>query len=217
MSHEFRKRAVSNKREASSNEPSSFDVDAWNRAQEEESSSSEHRFESLATPEAVSAIVAATKEFLVQSGLRVMATRKAEEIPMVSGQAEFKYSAHGSGSLAFQKVRIRGGEDVTVSLVWEEELLIGYGIAAAKKGKCEIEIIDVDCYSRRGAGLAGQVEISGQNFSIGVGHIVTLAMLEACASPFFVDATRSSSRYIFKSLGFVQDDSTDNPCILRMG
>ena len=106
--------------------------------------------------------------------------------------------------------------DITVALVWEEDVLVGYGIALSRSDACEIEIIDVDLYSRRQVGFGDEFQLSGQEFQVGVGHIVVCALLRRCPRPIRVDATNSSSRYIFKSLGFVHDAQSGNPCILKM-
>ena len=69
--------------------------------------------------------------------------------------------------------------------------------------------------STRRAGLSKEIEIENLSFEIGVGHLIVLRLLESCRTPIWTDATNEESRYIFKSLGFVHDEGTTNPCILR--
>ncbi len=129
----------------------------------------------------------------------------------------FKYSHPGrDGCLQAVAQRIRDGEHVVVVLVWEQDVLVGYGIAAEHSDCVEIEIIDVDFYSRRSAEFCDTVELYGETFQVGVGHVVVQKLIEDVARPINVDATTDGSRYIFKSLGFEHDPQTTNPCILKL-
>jgi hypothetical protein len=218
MKQNLRKQALIKKSEASIPGPINiFSEEAIRRAFEEEERSSEHRFDLLASPAAVQNVSKATRDFMSRRGLEVTVTKRPEEIPDIPQSTRFKYSRPGDdGSLKACSDRINDGEDLTVVLVWEEGLLVGYGISASKKDECEIEIIDVDYYSRREAGLADTLQLSDQSFHVGVGHVVVNALIEECPRPIHVDATNSSSRYIFKSLGFAHDDKSSNPCILKI-
>lgn len=68
--------------------------------------------------------------------------------------------------------------------------------------------------SFRYAGLRKSLRIEGENFQVGVGHLIVDALLESCNRFVRVDATNPASQYIFKSLGFRHDDLIRNPCIL---
>jgi len=185
---------------------------------EDEENSSEVRFDQISSPEAVETISKATKDFQLKHQLRVTVTKQTEELPDIPPDTGFKYSHPGEyGALGSCRIRIGKGENIIVALVWEDDFLIGYGIAAIVNGKCEIEIIDVDSFSRRNAGLADVIQISEQSFQVGVGHVVVDALLKKCPSPIYVDATHDSSQYVFKSLGFFNDIDSTNPCILKMG
>ena len=220
MRQRLREEAARERDEASP--PASFNPlseEAFRRAFEQQEHSSECRFELLVSPDTVRSVAQATHAFACKRGLQVTVVKRTEEIPQVSRQTRFKYSYHwdgGGGSLSACERRIVDGEDVTVVLVREDDLLIGYGIAGASDRGCKVEIIDVDYCSRREYGLADDLKLSGQHFQIGVGHVIVRALMETCPRPMHVDATNSSSRYIFKSLGFIHDEDCTNPCILRM-
>jgi hypothetical protein len=218
MKQNLRKQALIKKSEAYIPEPIDiFSEEAIRRAFEEEERSSEHRFDLLASPAVVQTFSKATRDFKSRRGLEVTVTKRPEEIPDIPRITCFKYSRPGDGaSLKACSDRIKHGEDLTVVFVWEEGLLVGYGIAASKNDECEIEIIDVDYYSRRQAGLADTLRLSDQSFQVGVGHVVVYALLNECPRPIHVDATNSSSRYIFKSLGFAHNDKSSNMCILKI-
>jgi hypothetical protein len=176
---------------------------------------SEDRFERLGSPDAVQLVIAATLRFREKEGLLVTLAKKPSDIPECH-DAWFKYSPRGGGSLRACSGRLASGEELVVVLVWEEGEVIGYGIAATKRRWSEVEIIDVDRFSRREAGLAGEVSIGTETFQIGVGHVVVKALSDNCRHPVRVDATHSSSRYVFKSLGFRHDGRSANPCLLEL-
>lgn len=218
MNRGKRKRAIRERNENFVPEPVNlFSEETIRQAFEEYEHSSERRFDALDSREAVESITRATNLFWEARGFEVKATFSAEDIPDMPPDACFKYTRqYGEGSLYACSQRIRNGEKIKMALVCEEGLLIGYRIAVIKDPESEIEIIDVDYYSRREANLKETVLCDGQNFDVGVGHVVTLALMQACPRPIIVDATTTHSRYVFKSLGFVQDAKSGNPCILRM-
>jgi len=194
-----------------------FSEEEIRRTFEEEERSSEHRFDALGSPEAVESVTRATKLFRAAHGFDVKVTCSAQEIPDIPRDVCFKYTQPwGEGSLPACSQRIRDGEKITMAQIYEQGLLIGYGIAVTREADSEIEIIDVDYYSRREADLKETLQFAGQSFEVGVGHVVLIALMQACPRPVEVDATTPQSRYIFKSLGFVHDTKSDNPCILRM-
>jgi hypothetical protein len=218
MNREQRKRDIRERNERfipESVDP--FSEEAFRQVCEEEERSSERRFDVLNSREAVETITRAANSFREARGFEVTVTYSAENIPDMPRDACFKYTRQwGEGSLPACSQRINNGEKVTMALVCEEGLLIGYGIAVTRCAESEIEIIDVDYYSRREADLKETVQFGGQSFAVGVGHVVVLALMQACPRPVKVDATTPHSSYVFKSLGFVHDDRSGNPGILRM-
>ena len=218
MKRELRKQAFIEKSEHSFQEQVDFfSKEAIRSAFEEEKRSSEMRFDKLVSPQAIQSVYQATQDFQSKENLQVSMIKQSTEVLEIPPDFCFKYSHPcGTGSLQECSKRMESGEDLIVAMAYEENLLIGYAIATIKNGECEIEIIDVDCYSRRKAGLAYTLQISGQSFQIGVGHLVVYVLLQECPRPIHVDATHSSSRYIFKSLGFVHDELSVNPCILKI-
>lgn len=147
--------------------------------------------------------------------LKVIIIKDSAGIPEVPEDGNFKYSGFQDGlGLGEVPERMLRGENLIVILV-EEEQLIGYGIASLENDKSKIEIIDVDLYSRRLAGLALSLQVNDEVFHVGVGHLIGQALMNECPRPIWVDATTKESRYIFLSIGFVHDDTTSNPCILE--
>ena len=188
------------------------------RSKERECRSSEARFDAIFSWGHVHAIRKATVEFQKNNALEVVHAKCSEQIPDIPNQVVFKYSSHGqAGELAQAAYRLAHGEDLSVVLVLEDDKLIGYGIASHENDRSEIKIIDVDQYSRREACLFADICIAGEVFHVGVGHIVAYELVCDCRRQIVVDATHDKSRYIFKSLGFIHDSSSGNPCILMMG
>ncbi|MBI4825298.1 MAG: hypothetical protein HY807_02610 [Nitrospirae bacterium] len=219
MKQHLRKQALIKKTETFIPEPTDiFSEEAIRHAFEEKERSSEHRFDLLASPVAVQTVFKATQDFKSRRSLEVTATKRPEEIPDIPQGTRFQFSrlCGHYGSLKASSNRIKNREDLIVVLVWEEGLLVGYGIAASKNDECEIEIVDVDYYSRRKADLVDTLQLSDQSFQVGVGHVVVNALIKECPRPIHVDATNSSARYIFKSLGFVNEDKSSNLFILKI-
>jgi hypothetical protein len=187
----------------------------FRRMFEEMERSSETRWEAIASDAAVARITRAAERFKQNQDLKVRIVTKANAVPSIGPDMRFKYGWGCSSLLQECSDRMKKGEKLTVAFVEEEGLVIGYGYAKRRIDETAIEIIDVDGASRRSAGLAGTVKISRQKFTVGIGHLVVIALLANGRGPFFTDATHDSSRYIFKSLGFEQDRSESNPCILR--
>lgn len=147
------------------------------------------------------------KEFGLES---IIATNK-NTIPVFEDDIHFKYirSVHDF------KIRLDEGDNIVAVFIKEEDKVIAFGIANKENYQTELEVIEVEINSSRRAGLSREIEIENQLFEIGVGHLVVLKLSNSCGAPIWTDATSEESRYIFKSLGFVQDKSTSNPCILR--
>jgi hypothetical protein len=212
MRQDDRRRKYEIANQASSPEPSSIDIYIESLMK---NPSSEHRIENIASGE-VSNFHAETSTFESEKNLKVVLVNMCDEIPKISEQTDFKYSVDGLSNILSESVSaMKGGEKLIIALVKEEELIIGYGTARLEDNGSEIEIIDVDTYSRRKNGLVHPIQVSGKEFQIGIGHVIVKKLIDECIKPIKVDATNSQSRYIFKSLGFVHDDETGNPCILR--
>jgi hypothetical protein len=179
--------------------------------------SSESRFARVVSHDAVLAITNAVRLFVQENEIQAIAIRNPANIPEIPRGSCFKYSDCGEdGELQDCGPRMERGVNLVIALVYEEGMLIGYGIAVKENEVCEIEIIDVDYYSRRECGLFGVLDISGESFQVGVGHVVVQTLLQECPLPIRVDATNGSSRYIFNAFGFRTDASTSNPCILKL-
>jgi len=111
--------------------------------------------------------------------------------------------------------RLTDGEDLLIAVVIEEPRVIGFGITVrGQKKRAEIEIIDVDKFSRRCSGLQTTIEQQGQEFTIGVAHILVDLISAELRYAIRVNATTSASRYVFKSLGFPREPGNTNLCHL---
>ena len=55
----------------------------------------------------------------------------------------------------------------------------------------------------RRAGLERTVSVAGGEFTVGIGHAIVDLLLPALQRPIHANANTTSSRYIFKSLGFL--------------
>ena len=169
--------------------------------------SSARRFIKLNSPDAIEIITQATKLFQKKYGLEVTVTSSAHDDPEIPQNARFGYGwSYDNLKLHEYLKENRKGGQYTIALVCEEDLLIAYGIAERREAMSIILIIDVEKFSRRSADFKEAVEISGENFEVGVGHVLALALIRACPKPIKVDADNSESQYIFYSLGFHYDD-----------
>jgi hypothetical protein len=149
---------------------------------------------------------------LAMDGFTLILCGRDDAIPPLGPDVHFKYVR------AYAEVpdRRAAGEDLLVAIVIEGDRVVAYGIAARLQAECEIEIIDVDRSSSRSAGLQVQLEIGEETFGVGIGHVVVDQLVSALRGRILVDATGESSRYIFKSLGFVHRPATTNPCLLQL-
>ena len=100
---------------------------------------------------------------------------------------------------------------MTIAVVFEDGRMVGYAIAKKHDGYTEIETLDVDRYSRRSAGGFGfRYSAEGKTFEVGVGHVATNAIIEACRGELRANAANGASQYVFESLGFVfEQDATE--------
>lgn len=78
----------------------------------------------------------------------------------------------------------------------------------------EVKIIDVEAASRRSAELKTTIQIENETFEIGVGHVLVVSIINQFNVRLHTDATRDSSRYVFRSVGF-KPYSDNNPCLLE--
>ena len=181
---------------------------------------SELRFEQLKDrEEAVKLLTLATRLFIDDSDLAVRVVTTPEDILAVPAGSEFKYSGHTWGSLDDAKHSMKEGIAVTVVVVEKDGVLVGYGIAEKEMDDeaTEFEFVDVDRWARRSRSFFKEIELEGNPFRIGVAHVLVLTLMDNIKGPMETDATNPASRYAFKSLGFVHDDSRPNPCILEFG
>ena len=172
---------------------------------------SERRFLRLKEPsEAVRTISKEIADFPVRHGMSMKVATRADAVPPQAADAKFKYQ-----ELQGAKDALGVGKDLVLSIVQKDDQAIAYGIAGPEtSGKREVEIIDVAVGYRRTAGIKTEVNIEGQVFELGLGHVVVHSLMDALSCVLETDATTPSSRYIFTSLGFISI-SDDNPCLLR--
>ena len=159
---------------------------------------------------------AATSAFLHETGFDVLVSWNATTLPPLGPDVFFRYSGNNSGVYFEAAERAADGETIIVVAVREGERVIGYGVATSDNKPSSIEIIDVDESSRRSVGLASSIVVDGQQFTIGVGHIIVKALVPELQRPILADATHDSSRYVFRSLGFARRAGEKNPCLLYL-
>ena len=179
----------------------------------DESTSSELRFDSLPDREcAVEAIVVATRKFAQSSGVVVCVPGKGDSIPDLTRCERFRY-ADQYGPFADA---LRQGEEVTIATVLKAGEVVAFGFAEVpSEDGVEIMTIDVAIESRRSSGEKATIEINGESFEIGIGHVLVLALIESLgADAVTTNATTSSARYLFTSLGLISTDE-ENSCLLR--
>jgi len=175
--------------------------------------SSEDRFDSLANREkAVATIIDATRSFEKSRELTVLIPTRSDSIPKLSQGSTFKYDIH-YGSY------VRGvgdGEDFTFVIVCKESVIaFGFG-EVPFNNETDIRTIDVETQFRRSIGWKSTVQIEGQSFDVGVGHVLVLGLIDSIKSTDAVtEALNPQSRYIFKSLGFVSTWEK-NSCLLKL-
>lgn len=195
-----------------------FDEEVTRAAVEAQEKCSETRFERLRDQNAaVAAIQEATDRFAVTHRFAVKTAAKPSAVKFPLRNTCFKYTRQESGSLDEAQCRMEKGESVMLSLVHEDDCLIAYTITnlSEDQEEGEVKILDVDLYSRRKAGLSASITLEGEEFHVGAAHVALKRLLDELNIPLFTDATNHSSRYVFKSLGFVHDNSRSNPCILQ--
>jgi len=136
---------------------------------------------------------------------------EAEKMPQLAPDARHRYG------YCFEDARQRltKGEDLLIGVAVKEPRVIGFAIVArSKDGTSEFEILDVDTFSRRSSGLQTSLELRGENFTVGVAHILVNLILAELDSAIRANVTTLASRYVLKSLGYGRDTSNTNPCHL---
>ena len=91
----------------------------------------------------IKAISIATQDFKLHNRLKITVTKQYGEIPDINHATRFKYSSRciDNSSLQGCSERIKDGEDLTVVVVWNDELLIGYGIAVSKNNRETVRFV----------------------------------------------------------------------------
>jgi hypothetical protein len=150
-----------------------------------------------------------------QLKLTVSSLTHPASLPALSPDTWFKYSGFDGGSYEAAGEQMAAADtQVRVAVVTREGRIVAYGIARTDLDASEIEIIDVDRDSRRSAGIHKVFEIDGEQFSVGLGHVIAYALIDALPRPIRVDAT--TSQYIFQSLGFRHRPGAASPCELEL-
>ena len=147
----------------------------------------------------------AARKFCRDAGLTASVYPREQMLPPLGPDVNYKYRSE-----------YYSAPERPVAVVMEQERVIGFGIACCGDAETNIEIIDVDDFSRRSAGLESKITLGGSQFGVGVGHVVVDSLISTLAPPFLVDATNTYSRYVFKSLGFVHREGKENPCLLEL-
>jgi hypothetical protein len=163
------------------------------------------------TKKAAKVFAKETAVFARDYGLKTVIATSKSAIPDFDEDVRFQYI----NAVADYTSRLDDGDDAVAVFIKEEDRVIAFGIANKEAHETEIDVIEVEINSTRKAGLSKKIEIENFSFVIGVSHLVVLRLLESCRVPIWTDAKNEDSRYICKSLGFVHDEGTANPCILR--
>jgi hypothetical protein len=151
----------------------------------------------------------AARDLLRQAGLTVSICTTGQTVPPLGPDVRFQYTSE------YLSVLEHAIDDLTVVVVVEQNRVIGYGIACLRDTGSHIEIIDVDRFSRRSAGLELRITFGAAVFGVGVAHLVVDSLVSTVSRPCLVDATNTDSRYVFKSLGLIPRGD-GNPCLLEL-
>jgi hypothetical protein len=173
----------------------------------------EHRFDALSDKvSSIKAVAQKSEELRSKLSLNIATLTDSDEFPKLPTDTHFKYDDQLP---SFYRALLIG-EHVTISVVRRSSRVVAFGIAEVPKNdSVSIELINVAFDSRRKAGVSELLQLEGQEFNIGIGHVLVLHLInELDSKRICTDATTSPSRYIFKSLGF-RPYSEDNPCLLH--
>lgn len=144
--------------------------------------------------------------------LEIQVVSDTSQLPGLGSGTEFHYDHCSYDDCSDRQ---QAGEKFLVSLALKKGQVIGYAIAAlAADSSAEIEILDVDTSSRRSSGLKIDLTVENETFSVGLAHLLVLAIVRNFTGKLMVNATHPPSRYVFKSLGFVSRPGESNPCLL---
>ncbi len=179
--------------------------------------SSERRLEKL-SPENWSPRCFSEKATELQRNaeLEVQVVSDASQLPELGKLAAGREFRYDHCSYADCLRRQQDGCRFLVFLALKEGQVVGYAIAALEADdSAGIEIIDVADSYQRSSGLKEDLKVQNETFSVGVGHVLVVALLRTFHGELRVNATGSSSRYVFKSLGFVGLPGETNPCLLH--
>ena len=179
--------------------------------------SSEERLEAL-SPESWSPQLFARKAIELQEivKLEVQVVSDASQLPELGELAAGREFRYDYCSYADCLRRQQEGWRFLVSLALKEGQVVGYAIAALQANdSAEIEIIDIAESYQRSSGLTVDLIVQNETFSVGVAHVLVVALLRTFHGELRVNATSDSSRYVFKSLGFVGLPGGSNPCVLH--
>lgn len=181
-----------------------------------EHESSEERLEKL-SPENRSPRLFSQRaaELRRSAELEVQVVSDASQLPELGELAARREFRYDNCSYADCLRRQQEGWRFLVSLALKQEQVVGYAIAALADDSVEIEIIDVAESYQRSSGLKVDLKLQNETFSVGVGHVLVVTLLHTFHGKVTVDATSSSSRYVFKSLGFAGLPGETNPCLLH--
>jgi len=151
---------------------------------------------------------AAANALLRRLKLDTRILKSGDPLPPAHAGARFKYPNY-EDLVAGRTVP----EDVVVGVVLEQGEVVAYAIATCKR-RTTMEVLNVDTHRRRDMNVSESLAIGSEQFTVGLGHAVVAAMLDHLPRPILVDAT--TTRYLFKSLGFRPRRGTTNPCLLRL-
>lgn len=182
-----------------------------------EDGSSEERLEKLSSESwSPQSFVQKATELQNSAKLEVQVVSDASQLPELGELAARREFRYDQCSYADCLRRQQDGWRLLVSFALKEGQVVGYAIAALEADdSAEIEIIDVAESYQRSSGLKVDLIVQNETFSVGVAHVLVVAFLHTLPGKLRVDATGSSSRYVFKSLGFVGVPGETNPCLLH--
>lgn len=154
------------------------------------------------------AFSAAAAQLEAGANIEVSILTGNDNIPPLELEMQYKYW----GEYAAISDRAGSGEEISIAIARDERHIIGFGIASRINSGHKFEILDVVAWSRRSDGLKQSLNIQGEEFSVGVGHVIVARLVGGLSRPVVVDAANDESRYIFRSLGFqptIADDSAN--------
>lgn len=124
--------------------------------------------------------------------------RSAYRLPKLSAEVDLNRQCYMEC-----RERLLAGENLLIAVVRESRRIIGFGIAQQGKKRATIEIFEVDNFSRRCDGVETYLNLCGEEFSVGLGHVIVASLANAIRTGIEAQPANDSSRYILMSLGFV--------------